>query len=148
VFLAAIARETTHLKLIPTFVCLPLHDPVRLFEDLAMVDAVARTARDRSRQGHHAIRTSPVRHEPDEASARAPTSSSCWCVRETESCQRRSAFYDFLELKLPGAEAKPHPPLWTAATEAAGNWGHNFVAPFTITEAVRAVMTSCGQQVA
>ena len=41
VFLAALARETTTLKLIPTVVCLPLHHPVRLFEDLAMVDVLS-----------------------------------------------------------------------------------------------------------
>ena len=41
VFLAALARETTTLKLIPTVVCLPLHHPVRVLEDLAMLDVLS-----------------------------------------------------------------------------------------------------------
>src|SRR5580692_43009 len=41
VFLAALARETTTLRLIPTVVCLPLHHPVKLFEELAMLDELS-----------------------------------------------------------------------------------------------------------
>jgi alkanesulfonate monooxygenase SsuD/methylene tetrahydromethanopterin reductase-like flavin-dependent oxidoreductase (luciferase family) len=142
VFLAAVARETTHLKLIPTVVCLPLHNPVRLFEDLVMVDVLSHGRLELGiGKGITPFEHLQFGHEPDEASERA---------REIETMLLRawetgiissegSKYYDFLELKLPfESRQKPHPPLWTAGNvEAAGRGGHHFIHPYTMTPEVR-----------
>jgi alkanesulfonate monooxygenase SsuD/methylene tetrahydromethanopterin reductase-like flavin-dependent oxidoreductase (luciferase family) len=142
VFLAALSRETTRMKLIPTVVCLPLHDPVRLFEDLAMVDVLSHGRLEIGvGKGITPFEHLQFGHEPEEASARAADILTL-LVRAWETgimSSEGSAFYDFVELKLPWAlKQKPHPPLWTAGNvEAAGSRGHHFIAPFTITETVR-----------
>ena len=142
VFLAALAGETTQLKLIPTVVCLPLHDPVRLFEDLAMVDVLSHGRLEIGvGKGITPFEHLQFGHDPDEAVARA-ADILIMLVRAWETgimSSEGSAFYNFLELKLPWAlKQKPHPPLWTAGNvEAAGRRGHNFIAPFTITAPVR-----------
>ncbi len=142
VFLAALARETTRMKLIPTVVCLPLHDPVRLFEDLAMVDVLSHGRLEIGvGKGITPFEHLQFGHDPVEGSARAADILTM-LLRAWETgimSSEGSAFYNFLELKLPWAlTQKPHPPLWTAGNvEAAGSRGHNLVAPFTITAEVR-----------
>ena len=143
VFLAALARETTRMKLIPTVVCLPLHDPVRLFEDLAMVDVLSHGRLEIGvGKGITPFEHLQFGHDPEEGSERAADILTM-LLRAWETgimSSEGSRFYNFLELKLPWAlKQKPYPPLWTAGNiEAAGSRGHNFVAPFTITEPVRA----------
>jgi alkanesulfonate monooxygenase SsuD/methylene tetrahydromethanopterin reductase-like flavin-dependent oxidoreductase (luciferase family) len=142
VFLAAIARETTQMKLIPTVVCLPLHDPVRLFEDLAMVDVLSHGRLEIGvGKGITPFEHLQFGHDPAEGSERAADILTM-LLRAWETgimSSEGSKFYNFLELKLPWAlKQKPHPPLWTAGNvQAAGSRGHNFVAPFTMTAAVR-----------
>ena len=153
VFLAALARETTELKLIPTVVCLPLHDPVRSVRGPRHGGLLSHGRLEIGvGKGITPFEHLQFGHDPEEASARA-ADILAMLVRAWETgimSSEGSAFYDFLELKLPWAlQQKPHPPLWTAGNlEAAGARGHNFVAPFTITEAVAAATTSCGQPVA
>src|SRR5450755_1795245 len=72
VFLAALARETTRLKLIPTVVCLPLHHPVRVFEDLAMLDALSHGRLELGvGKGITPFEHLNFGHPPEEASARS-----------------------------------------------------------------------------
>jgi alkanesulfonate monooxygenase SsuD/methylene tetrahydromethanopterin reductase-like flavin-dependent oxidoreductase (luciferase family) len=143
VFLAALARETTRLKLIPTVVCLPLHNPVRLFEDLAMVDVLSHGRLELGTgKGITPFEHLQFGHDPDEASARAKEILTM-LLRAWETgiiSSEGSQYYDFLELKLPfELKQKPYPPLWTAGNVvAAGNGGHNFVFPYTMTEEIRA----------
>ena len=60
------------MKLIPTVVCLPLHDPVRLFEDLAMVDVLSHGRLEIGvGKGITPFEHLQFGHEPDEGSARA-----------------------------------------------------------------------------
>ena len=143
VFLAAVARETTTLKLIPTVVCLPLHNPVRLFEDLAMVDVLSHGRLELGTgKGITPFEHLQFGHEPDEAAERA-REIQIMLLRAWETgiiSSEGSKYYDFLELRLPfELEQKPYPPLWTAGNVvAAGNGGHNFVFPYTMTEEIRA----------
>jgi alkanesulfonate monooxygenase SsuD/methylene tetrahydromethanopterin reductase-like flavin-dependent oxidoreductase (luciferase family) len=143
VFLAAVARETTTMKLIPTVVCLPLHNPVRLFEDLAMVDALSHGRLEIGLgKGITPFEHLQFGHDPEEASARA-REIQVMLLRAWETgiiSSDGSQYYDFLELKLPWElTQKPHPPLWTAGNvETAGRGGHNFVYPYTMTAEVRA----------
>jgi len=103
VFLAALARETTRLKLIPTVVCLPLHHPVRVFEDLAMLDVLSHGARAGRRQGHHPWEHLQFGHPPEEASARS-AEILAMLVKGWETgiiSSEGSSFYEFAELQLP-----------------------------------------------
>lgn len=142
VFLAAVARETKKLKLIPTVVCLPLHNPVRLFEDLAMVDVLSHGRLELGTgKGITPFEHLQFGHEPDEAKARAMEIQEM-LLRAWETgiiSSEGSKYYDFLELKLPfELKQKPYPPLWTAGNvDTAGRGGHNFVFPYTMTEEVR-----------
>jgi alkanesulfonate monooxygenase SsuD/methylene tetrahydromethanopterin reductase-like flavin-dependent oxidoreductase (luciferase family) len=143
VFLAALARETTQLKLIPTVVCLPLHDPVRVFEDLAMLDVLSHGRLELGiGKGITPYEHLQFGHPPEEASARSKDILrmllTAWETGVMSS--EGSPFYDFVELKLPFTPVQhPYPPLWTAGNvETAGNGGHNFIFPTVISPEMRA----------
>ncbi|MET7571980.1 LLM class flavin-dependent oxidoreductase [Streptomyces sp. NPDC005492] len=143
VFLAALARETTRLKLIPTVVCLPLHHPVRVYEDLAMLDVLSHGRLELGLgKGITKFEHLQFGHDPEEASARAREISAmlleAWETGIISS--EDSTFYDFTELKLPFEPVQhPYPPLWTAGNvEVAGRGGHNFVTTGPVTAAARA----------
>jgi alkanesulfonate monooxygenase SsuD/methylene tetrahydromethanopterin reductase-like flavin-dependent oxidoreductase (luciferase family) len=143
VFLAALARETTRLKLIPTVVCLPLHHPVRVFEDLAMLDALSHGRLELGvGKGITPFEHLQFGHSPEEASARSKEILDM-LLRAWETgivtCEG-SSFYEFAELKLPLTLMQhPYPPLWTAGNvETAGRGGHNFIFPTVISPQMRA----------
>lgn len=143
VFLAALARETTTLKLIPTVSCLPLHHPTRLFEELAMVDVLSHGRLELGvGKGITPFEHLMFGHPPEEASARAADILemllTAWETGIISS--DGSSFYDFLEMKLPFERLQhPYPPLWTAGNvETAGRGGHNFIFPTSIPPAMRA----------
>jgi alkanesulfonate monooxygenase SsuD/methylene tetrahydromethanopterin reductase-like flavin-dependent oxidoreductase (luciferase family) len=143
VFLAALARETTRLKLIPTVVCLPLHHPVRIFEDLAMLDVLSHGRLELGvGKGITPFEHLQFGHPPEEASARSKDILNM-LLRAWETgimSSEGSVFYDFLELKLPFKPVQhPYPPLWTAGNvETAGHGGHNFIFPAVISPKMRA----------
>jgi alkanesulfonate monooxygenase SsuD/methylene tetrahydromethanopterin reductase-like flavin-dependent oxidoreductase (luciferase family) len=143
VFLAALARETTRLKLIPTVVCLPLHQPVRVFEELAMLDVLSHGRLELGiGKGITPFEHLQFGQSPEEASARMQDILGM-VLRGWETgiiSSEGSAFYDFLELKLPFEPVQhPYPPLWTAGNvETAGRGGHNFIFPMPITPQMRA----------
>jgi alkanesulfonate monooxygenase SsuD/methylene tetrahydromethanopterin reductase-like flavin-dependent oxidoreductase (luciferase family) len=143
VFLAGLARETTRLKLIPTVVCLPLHDPVRIFEELAMVDVMSHGRLELGiGKGITSFEHLMFGHPPEEAAERTREMLEMllagWETGVISS--EGSAFYDFLEMQLPWKPPQhPYPPLWTAGNvETAGRGGHNFVFPAPIPAEVRA----------
>jgi alkanesulfonate monooxygenase SsuD/methylene tetrahydromethanopterin reductase-like flavin-dependent oxidoreductase (luciferase family) len=143
VFLAALARETTRLKLIPTVVCLPLHHPVRVFEDLAMLDVLSHGRLELGvGKGITPFEHLQFGHPPEEASARSKDILDMllkgWETGLISS--ESSAFYDFLEVKLPFKPVQhPYPPLWTAGNvETAGRGGHNFIFPTVISPEMQA----------
>ena len=143
VFLAALARETTQLKLIPTVVCLPLHHPVRVFEDLAMLDVLSHGRLELGvGKGITPYEHLQFGHPPEEASARSKDILAMllkgWETGIISS--EGSPFYDFVELKLPFTPVQhPYPPLWTAGNvETAGSQGHNFIFPTVISAEMRA----------
>jgi alkanesulfonate monooxygenase SsuD/methylene tetrahydromethanopterin reductase-like flavin-dependent oxidoreductase (luciferase family) len=143
VFLAALARETTQLKLIPTVVCLPLHHPVRVFEDLAMLDVLSHGRLELGvGKGITPYEHLQFGHSPEEASARSKDILKMLLTGwETGIISSEdSAFYDFTELRLPFKPVQhPYPPLWTAGNvETAGRGGHNFIFPTVISPEMRA----------
>ncbi len=143
VFLAALARETSTLKLIPTVVCLPLHHPVRVFEELAMLDVLSHGRLEIGvGKGITPFEHLQFGHPPEEASARSKEILEMllkgWDTGIISSDD--STFYEFVELKLPFKPVQhPYPPLWTAGNvEAAGRGGHNFVWPSRLSAEMRA----------
>jgi alkanesulfonate monooxygenase SsuD/methylene tetrahydromethanopterin reductase-like flavin-dependent oxidoreductase (luciferase family) len=143
VFLTALARETTRLKLIPTVVCLPLHDPVRIFEELAMLDVLSHGRLELGvGKGITAFEHLQFGHSPDEASARTheilDMLLKAWETGIISS--DASTFYDFVQLQLPFKPIQhPYPPIWSAGNvETAGRGGHNFVFPGPISPEMRA----------
>jgi len=143
VFLAGLARETTRLKLIPTVVCLPLHDPVRIFEELAMVDLLSHGRLELGiGKGITSFEHLMFGHAPEEAAERTRRCLrmllKAWATGVISS--EGSTYYDFLEMRLPWKPIQhPYPPLWTAGNvETAGRGGHNFIFPAAIPSEVRA----------
>ena len=143
VFLAALARETTRLKLIPTVVCLPLHHPVRIFEELAMLDLLSHGRLELGiGKGITPFEHLQFGHAPGKAEARRDEVLgmllNAWETGIISS--EDSKFYDFLELRLPFKPVQhPYPPLWTAGNvEIAGRGGHNFIFPWPIPTELRA----------
>ena len=118
VFLAALARETTTIKLIPTVVCLPLHNPVRIFEELAMLDVLSRGRLELGiGKGITPFEHLQFGHHPDEGPARSEEILTmlleAWQTGIISS--EGSEYYDFVELELPFEPIqKPYPPLWSA----------------------------------
>lgn len=142
VFLAALARETTTLKLIPSVVCLPLHNPVRLFEELTMLDVLSNGRVELGLgKGITPFEHLMFGHDPSEAAERSremiPMLLEAWKTGVISS--EASKYYDFLEMKLPYEPVqRPYPPLWTAGNvETAGRLGHNFITPRTMPEQMR-----------
>jgi alkanesulfonate monooxygenase SsuD/methylene tetrahydromethanopterin reductase-like flavin-dependent oxidoreductase (luciferase family) len=142
VFLAALARETTTIKLIPTVVCLPLHNPVRIFEELAMLDVLSRGRLELGiGKGITPFEHLQFGHHPDEGPARSEEILTmlleAWQTGIISS--EGSEYYDFVELELPFEPIqKPYPPLWSAGNvEMAGRGGYNFLFPIPITDDVR-----------
>lgn len=143
VFLAALARETTTIKLIPTVVCLPLHHPVRIFEELAMLDVLSHGRLELGvGKGITPFEHLQFGHHPDEAPARTEEILAMllegWQTGIISS--KGSKYYDFVELKLPFEPIqKPYPPLWSAGNvETAGRGGYNFIFPAPIPDETRA----------
>jgi alkanesulfonate monooxygenase SsuD/methylene tetrahydromethanopterin reductase-like flavin-dependent oxidoreductase (luciferase family) len=139
VFLAALARETTTLRLIPTVVCLPLHHPVKLFEELAMLDELSHGRLEIGiGKGITPFEHMMFGHPPEEAVPRTEEVQRmllrAWETRIISSDD--SKYYDFLELRLPfDTRQKPYPPLWTAGNvETAGTNGNNFIWPLPMTQ--------------
>ena len=143
VFLSALARETETLKLIPTVVCLPLHYPIRIFEELAMLDVLSDGRLEIGvGKGITPFEHLMFGHAPEEASDRSKDILAM-LLRGWETgviSSEGSQFYDFLEMQLPFQPIQhPYPPLWTAGNvESAGRSGHNFIAPSPVTAEVRA----------
>lgn len=142
-FLAALARETTRLKLIPTVVCLPLHNPVRIFEELAMLDVLSHGRLELGvGRGITPFEHLQFGSPPAEASARSKDIMAL-LLRAWETgtiSSEGSDFYEFLEMRLPFKPVQhPYPPLWTAGNfEAAGRGGHNLLVSVPVTPEVRA----------
>ena len=137
VFLAALARETTTLRLIPTVVCLPLHHPIRIFEELAMLDVLSGGRLEIGvGKGITPFEHLFFGHAPEEAAERSQDILKMLLTGwETGIMSSEgSKFYDFIEFQLPWKPVQhPYPPLWSAGNvETAGRGGHNFIFPVPI----------------
>jgi alkanesulfonate monooxygenase SsuD/methylene tetrahydromethanopterin reductase-like flavin-dependent oxidoreductase (luciferase family) len=141
-FLAAVARETTQLRIGMLVACLPLHHPIRLVEEICMLDQLSGGRLDLGvGRGISPFEHRLFGHDPDESRARfeeiLPMVVRGLATGRMDSTE--SAHYDFPEIELPVEPAqRPYPPLWAAGNvEAAGRNGLNVVAGLPVTAEVR-----------
>jgi alkanesulfonate monooxygenase SsuD/methylene tetrahydromethanopterin reductase-like flavin-dependent oxidoreductase (luciferase family) len=131
-FLAAVARETKRLRLGMLVACLPLHHPIRLVEEICMLDQLSGGRVDLGvGRGISPFEHRLFGHAPEESRDRFAELLAM--VVQGLSTGRMSsggsAHYDFPEIELPVAPAqRPYPPMWAAGNvEAAARNGLNVV---------------------
>jgi len=136
VFLAAAARETTRIRLAPTTFIVPLYDPLRLVEEIGMLDQL-----------------SGGRLEIGVGKGSSPHEAAMFGVTPPEAAERfeelMPAILDALEtgvFRRPGGDGapiplhvptrqRPHPPLWYPTSNPAsigrlGDEGYNVIFGF------------------
>jgi alkanesulfonate monooxygenase SsuD/methylene tetrahydromethanopterin reductase-like flavin-dependent oxidoreductase (luciferase family) len=142
VFLAAVARETERLRLGLLVACLPLHHPIRLVEEICMLDQLSDGRVDLG-VGRG---ISPFEHrlfggDPD-ASRDRFAEILPMVVRGLSTGRIDSAgseHFDFPEIELPVEPVqRPYPPLWAAGSaEAAARHGLNVISGMPLTAEMR-----------
>ena len=142
-FLSAVARETERLRLGMLVACLPLHHPIRLVEEVCMLDQLSGGRLDLGiGRG-----ISPFEHrlfgaDPD-ASRERFAEILPMVLRGLSTGRMDSAgaeHFDFPEIELPVEPVqRPYPPLWAAGNaEAAARNGLNVVSGLPLTAQARA----------
>jgi alkanesulfonate monooxygenase SsuD/methylene tetrahydromethanopterin reductase-like flavin-dependent oxidoreductase (luciferase family) len=140
VFLAAAARVTRRIRLAPTTFVVPLHDPLRLAEEIAMLDQLSHGRLEVGvGRGSSPFEAAMYGLEPGEATHRfdALVEAVLEAVRTGEF--RRPGGGAAVAMHLP-AHQRPHPPLWYPTSNPGsvprlGELGYNvlfgfgFVAP-------------------
>lgn len=131
VFLAAVAQATSHIRIGTGVYCLPLHHPVRLLEELCMLDNLCRGRLDVGvGRGIRAIE-----HEwfgvPEQEARSRFEEILAFLVRamSTGRLSFQGKFYAFDDIALDVLPfQRPHPPIWYAGgVEFAGRTGCNFL---------------------
>jgi alkanesulfonate monooxygenase SsuD/methylene tetrahydromethanopterin reductase-like flavin-dependent oxidoreductase (luciferase family) len=141
-FLATLARETERLRLGMLVVCLPLHHPIRITEEICMLDQLSGGRLDLGvGRGISPFEHSLFGHHPDEGRERFEETLAM-VVQGLETGRidsTRSRHYDFPEVELPvEPKQRPYPPMWAAGNvEFAGRNGCNFIFGGPVTEAIR-----------
>jgi alkanesulfonate monooxygenase SsuD/methylene tetrahydromethanopterin reductase-like flavin-dependent oxidoreductase (luciferase family) len=141
-FLTAVARETESLRLGLLVACLPLHNPIRLVEEICMLDQLSGGRVDLGvGRGISPFEHRLFGHDPDESRERFAELLPL-VVRGLETGRidpSGCAHYDFPEIELPVEPLqRPYPPLWAAGNvEAAGRHGLNVVSGMPLTADTR-----------
>ena len=142
VFLAAAARETERLRLGMLVACLPLHHPIRLVEEICMLDQLSGGRLDLGvGRGISPFEHRLFGHDPD--ASRERFADILPMVVQGLSTGRidsdGSACFDFPEIEVPVEPVqRPYPPLWAAGNvEAAAGNGLNVVSGMPVTAEMR-----------
>ena len=141
-FLSALARETERLRLGLLVACLPLHHPVRLAEEVCMLDQLSGGRVDLGvGRGISPFEHRIFGHDADEGRERFEESLGL-LVQGLETGRMDGAaarHFDFPEVELPIEPVqRPYPPLWAAGNvETAGRNGLNVVAGMPVTPELR-----------
>jgi alkanesulfonate monooxygenase SsuD/methylene tetrahydromethanopterin reductase-like flavin-dependent oxidoreductase (luciferase family) len=143
VFLTALARETRRLRLGLLVACLPLHHPVRLAEEVCMLDQLSGGRVDLGvGRGISPFEHRVFGHDAGEGRERFEEALAM-IVRGLETGRMDSAgarHHDFPEVELPLEPVqRPYPPLWAAGNvEAAARHGFHVVSGAPLTAEARA----------
>ena len=132
IFLAAVAERTTRLRFGPLVTVLPLHHPVRLIEEICMIDQLSG---GRYQIGVGRGTTGGAEWEmwggdPEETDARFEESFEILFRGLTnEFLSHRGRFFKFENLYMAlRPKQQPHPPFWYAGNpKRAAAWGMNFL---------------------
>jgi len=149
VFLAAVAERTERLRFGPLVYTLPLHHPLRLVEEICMLDQLSRGRLDLGvGRGISPIETAYFGVEPEH---RQKMFLEGLQILQQALTQRtltfRGQFYDYSDVPMElEPYQKPHPPFWSGAGSpdggaAAGRAGFNLVAN-ALTSQVRGITDS------
>jgi len=147
VYLSAVAQRTQTLRFGPLVYTLPLHHPLRLAEEICMLDQMSRGRFELGvGRGISPIETAYYGINPDH---RQKMYLEALHILQQALTGRtltfHGAFYDYADVPMELEPfQKPHPPFWSGAGtpdggEAAGRNGFNLVAN-TLTPQVRAIM--------
>ena len=156
VFLAAVAQRTQRLRFGPLVYTLPLHHPLRLVEEICMLDQLSRGRFELGvGRGISPIETAYFGVDPDHR--QKMYLEALQIVRQALTSRTltfHGQFYDYADVPMELEPfQKPHPPLWSGTGtpeggEAAGRSGFNMVANAptpqvrAITERYRAAFTA------
>ena len=115
-FIAAASQITQKIRLGPMVKLLPLHHPVRLIEDMCVVDNLTeRAARLRRRPRRGADRALLVRQQlarVDGSGSRTRSGSSATPSRPARSRPRVRKYYDFRTMPMATMPVQEHIPFW------------------------------------
>jgi alkanesulfonate monooxygenase SsuD/methylene tetrahydromethanopterin reductase-like flavin-dependent oxidoreductase (luciferase family) len=146
VFLAAVAQRTRTLRFGPLVYTLPLHHPLRVVEEICMLDQMSRGRFDLGvGRGISPIETAYYGVNPDHRQGMYLEALAI--LRQALSGRTltfRGKFYDYADVPVELEPfQKPHPPFWAGAgtpdgAEAAGRNGFNLVAN-ALTAQIRAM---------
>lgn len=136
VFLAAAARTTERIRLAPTTFIVPLYDPLRLVQEIGMLDQLSHGRLDIGvGKGSSPIEAAMYGLTPPETAARFDE----WMpaiveAMETGSFRRPGSGAAAIPLHVPVYQ-RPHPPLWYPTSNAAsiprlGDEGYNVLFGF------------------
>jgi alkanesulfonate monooxygenase SsuD/methylene tetrahydromethanopterin reductase-like flavin-dependent oxidoreductase (luciferase family) len=141
-FLAAVARETERLRLGMLVACLPLHHPIRLVEEICMLDQLSGGRLDLGvGRGISPFEHRFFGHDPDESRGRfaelLPMVVQGLSTGRMDSAG--SEHFDFPEIELPVEPVqRPYPPMWAAGNvELAARNGFHFVFGAPVTAELR-----------
>ena len=136
---AAIAARTKRIRIASGVLLMPFHHPVRLAEDIAVVDVISGGRFELGVGVGYKLEESEGFGVPfTERGAR--TNAALGIVRrllEGETVTLKNAFFDFKNIKVtPEPMQKPHPPIWLggftqAALRRAVRYGDGFTVPDT-----------------
>jgi alkanesulfonate monooxygenase SsuD/methylene tetrahydromethanopterin reductase-like flavin-dependent oxidoreductase (luciferase family) len=138
VFIAAAARVTERIRLAPTTFVVPLYDPLRLAEEIAMLDQLSHGRLDVGvGKGSSPYEAAMYGLTPQEAAARFESNFPVVLeALETGRFRRPTAdgTADVVELPVPVYQ-RPHPPLWYPTSNPAsiprlGDEGYNVLFGF------------------
>ncbi|WP_214407058.1 LLM class flavin-dependent oxidoreductase [Pseudonocardia lacus] len=135
VFLAAAARVTRRIRLAPTTFVVPLYDPLRLAEEIAMLDQLSRGRLEVGvGKGSSPIEAAMYGVEPPEAARRFDAEVAAVLGALETGVFRRPGGGADVALHLT-AHQRPHPPLWYPTTNPAsvpglGERGYNVLFGF------------------
>lgn len=146
VFLAAVAERTQRLRFGPLVYTLPLHHPLRVVEEICMLDQLSRGRFDLGvGRGISPIETAYFGVDPDHRQKMYVEALQILRQALTERMLTfHGRFYDYTAVPMELEPfQKPHPPFWAGAGtpeggEAAGRNGFNVVAN-ALTTQVRAI---------
>src|SRR5262245_25097657 len=136
VFLAAVAQRTKSLRFGPLVYTLPLHHPLRVIEEICMLDQMSQGRFDLGvGRGISPIETAYYGVNPDHRQAMYLEALAILRQAMTgRTLTFHGKFYDYANVPIELEPfQKPHPPFWAGGgtpdgAEAAGRYGFNLVA--------------------